>query len=158
MNPEFIKTLNRDIEISQRFKEARGDVTLQELSQLTGFSASSCLRIEQGNASPKVTYLTRFCKALNVNPLWIMFGDGEPSDRFVNDINHEQLYGELLEEFFREVENEELDQNLLEKMIKTFSEYIRIVSLFTNKNEFDLLVRHFIEQEKHKKEARNKVL
>ena len=64
--------------IGERLRRARKarKVTQLELAARTGVAHSTVVRIERGQAAPRIETLGRFAEALGVDPKWLAFGDG----------------------------------------------------------------------------------
>jgi transcriptional regulator with XRE-family HTH domain len=64
--------------IGRRLRRARAErgITQVELAARTGVAHSTIVRIERGQARPKIETLGRFAEALGVDPKWLAFGDG----------------------------------------------------------------------------------
>lgn len=57
-------------------KQARGSVSLNELSRLTGISPQFLSRIENGKANPSLDTIDKICKGLGASPgsvQWIVY-------------------------------------------------------------------------------------
>lgn len=65
-------------------KQARGDISLNELARKTGLSPQFLSRIENGKANPSLDTLDKICKGLGNQPGpvdWIVYVDDEGGDR-----------------------------------------------------------------------------
>ncbi len=70
--------------ISDRLRSARKarKVTQVELAERTGVAHSTVVRIERGQAKPRIETIWAFAEALGVDPKWLTFGDdGEDAER-----------------------------------------------------------------------------
>ena len=67
--------------IGERLRRARKarKVTQVELASRTGVAHSTVVRIERGQAKPRIGTVGRFAEALGVDPRWLAFGD-EPGE------------------------------------------------------------------------------
>jgi transcriptional regulator with XRE-family HTH domain len=65
--------------IGGRLRRARKDrkVTQLELAARTGVAHSTVVRVERGQARPRIETVGKFAGALGVDPKWLAFG-GEP--------------------------------------------------------------------------------
>ena len=65
-------------EVGRRIREARkaSRVTQVELAARTGVAHSTLVRIERGQARPRIETVAKFAEALGVDPRWLAFGDG----------------------------------------------------------------------------------
>ena len=63
--------------IGQRLRRARKEraVTQVELAERTGVAHSTVVRIERGQARPRIETVGRFAEALGMDPKWLAFGD-----------------------------------------------------------------------------------
>lgn len=64
------EVLNRILNIKQRKR-----LTVSSISKLTGFNARTLNSYFGGYANPPVIFIQKFCKYLNVNPNYILFGE-----------------------------------------------------------------------------------
>ena len=64
--------------IGERLRRARKarQVTQLELAARTGVAHSTVVRIERGQARPRIETVEKFAEALGVDPRWLAFGDG----------------------------------------------------------------------------------
>ncbi len=64
--------------IGDRLRRARKarKVTQVELAARTGVAHSTVVRIERGQAKPRIETVGRFAEALGVDPKWLAFGGG----------------------------------------------------------------------------------
>ena len=51
-------------------------MTQVELAERTGVAHSTVVRIEQGQARPRIETVGRIAEPLSVDPRWLAFGDG----------------------------------------------------------------------------------
>jgi transcriptional regulator with XRE-family HTH domain len=65
-------------DVGRRVREARKarKVTQLELAARSGVVHSTVVRIERGQATPRIETVGRFAEALGVDPRWLAFGDG----------------------------------------------------------------------------------
>ena len=65
-------------DVGQRVRRARKArrVTQVELAARTGVAHSTVVRIERGQAKPRIETLEKFAEELSVDPRWLAFGDG----------------------------------------------------------------------------------
>lgn len=79
--------MERVSSISARLKEYRNlnDMTLSDLSKMTGIPAQTLNRYELGQRIPKIDVATEIAESLSVNPLW-MQGYDVTMEKSVHDI------------------------------------------------------------------------
>jgi transcriptional regulator with XRE-family HTH domain len=64
------------MDIGERLKEARGELSQVEFARLIGVTKNTVGRYERGEREPDIEYLTKTYKTLNINPTWLLTGDG----------------------------------------------------------------------------------
>ena len=67
-----------DMPVKILLKQARGQVSLNELARKTGLSPQFLSRIERGQANPSLDTLDKICKGLGCEPGaidWIVYED-----------------------------------------------------------------------------------
>lgn len=69
--------------IGERLRRARKNrkVTQVELAQRTGVAHSTVVRIERGQAKPRIETVWALAEALGVDPKWLAFGDDREDGR-----------------------------------------------------------------------------
>ena len=70
------ETLGIRLEMSRRQKV----MTQAELAEASGVSLITINRLEndQGTANPRAGTIRKIAEALDIDPAWLLFGDGEP--------------------------------------------------------------------------------
>lgn len=63
--------------LGKRIKEARGNITQQELAIQIGIAQNSLSRYERNEKTPDANFLIGFCEKLDISPNWLLFGVGE---------------------------------------------------------------------------------
>ena len=66
------------MDIYQRIKKAREAKgwTMQELAEKVGYASNSAIaRVESGERSVNHEMLVKYAEALEVSPLWLLYGD-----------------------------------------------------------------------------------
>ena len=78
--------------IGTRIRQARGEITQEELKEMTGLSISSIKNWERGKGEPSLKHLRLIAEKLNTSPMILAFGDN------TNSINEEKqmLINQLL--------------------------------------------------------------
>lgn len=77
--PRSLPDLSGLAGLPDRLAEARGDLSIRELSRLltrAGFPISDTMagRYERGLSEPSAAYLGAFCLLCNVSPCWLLYG------------------------------------------------------------------------------------
>ncbi len=93
--------------ISKNLKNALSekDISIQELSELTGIDSSSVKDYCDGNTEPPIRSVKKIADALNVNYLWLM---GMSEEKEKSNDNFEaflQIYEDTMGEIKQEVSN-----------------------------------------------------
>lgn len=96
-----MKVENTDV-TSRRLKETRETrrMTLQEVSDMTGFSTSVLSRYENGHIEKlSCERLSIIAKALNVSPVWLMGFDESNSEPSENEYMLDTIEREIIETY-----------------------------------------------------------
>lgn len=67
--------------IGERLREVRGAQTQDEFSEAVGVPKRTLVRYEAGVTYPTADTLAKICAKFNVDPRWLLFGEG-PVQRF----------------------------------------------------------------------------
>ena len=68
----------RKIGVGRRLKEVRGERSLSEFASLLGVHKNSIARWEKEEGYPTIKMFLDICEQENINPNWLLVGEGEP--------------------------------------------------------------------------------
>lgn len=63
-------------ELKERLKIVRGNIAQEEFAEKMQVSKSTVSNYERGVRIPDAEYLIKICKTYNVNPTWLLTGEG----------------------------------------------------------------------------------
>lgn len=64
------------MDIANRIKQVRGNISQEDFAQQTGVHKSSLGRYERGESVPDSSFLSQVCSIFDINPQWLLLGTG----------------------------------------------------------------------------------
>ncbi len=62
--------------LAERIKKVRGEISREEFAQLIGVHVNTVGRYERGESEPDISIASKICREFDVNPHWLMLGEG----------------------------------------------------------------------------------
>lgn len=65
-----------NVDLGERLRTIRGKISSEEFAKEMGVSKNSVLNYESGKRTPDADYLLRLSKQYDINPIWLLSGEG----------------------------------------------------------------------------------
>lgn len=133
-----------DTSMAQRIVFLRGKMTQKEFAQKVGINPNTLRNYETGRVLPNQAFLATLCYYLNVNPEWILLGQGEPFRNGIKDISDADKM--LLSYSNKHYEKEDKDKNTIIKLDVDDDSHSRVIHTLLERNRLykdNILIREF---------------
>ena len=100
---------------AERIKEYRvkNQMTLEQLSKITGLAKQTLNRYELGTRVPKVDIVDEIAKKLNINTLWLMGYDVDMAGYQAHNLDTESKATDSIEDMLKQIKNNDNLQGVI---------------------------------------------